>query len=485
MNMFSMSFQPTTPTATPESRWSMFDQTHTRESDPFERSLDDHLQRRSERNRDHTANDDTKRIERERPTREKRESRDVTATTPDDVNTAADETSASYEQTSEEPVNESQTPTNEASSNERVHGNPSESDQTQLASPDETTAEHQQSQAQAVSDVLLREQLHVQQSTQTKPVVETSAQPSLQSQTAQTNLVQAQQTGIVDTTQAPPPPTAAELVARPSIIKDATKPLRQATSTIMTEQNATGNPLVEQPAASSTSSPAGNVVRADITVSVMMPTTLTPELETTTSGSQPSTALNLTVGETAANTTQSNHTTQSQTTSSTQGRLDTLSSNLESTAGQDRLNTSRLNRALQHAVRQADSSVTLRLTPPEMGTVRIQLSVEAGRVAAVFHADTAEARDLLGRQVQQLRQSLDRQGLTLERVSIQPMQNHHSNTSQSSTEQAPDDGRSRGGQDQQARRQDQHASQQGRDFQGFSEMTETDQEQLATTTGGR
>jgi len=118
-------------------------------------------------------------------------------------------------------------------------------------------------------------------------------------------------------------------------------------------------------------------------------------------------------------------------------------------ADNTQLNTARIARGLQNAVQQKGGAVTLRLTPPEMGTVRIQLQIHNGTVNAQFHAETESTRSLLNQQISQLRTSLEHQGLSVDRLSVQTMQ-QTSNTnlqheSQSDRDGQPNDGRSRGG----------------------------------------
>lgn len=121
----------------------------------------------------------------------------------------------------------------------------------------------------------------------------------------------------------------------------------------------------------------------------------------------------------------------------------------------DALNSARLTRGLNAAVNQQGGNITLRLTPPELGTVRIQLNLQGGNVSAQFHAETDSARTLLTQQLGQLRTSLESQGLNVERLGVQglnsssnssSLQQQQSNQSQT---QAEADGRSRGGQQQQ------------------------------------
>ena len=84
------------------------------------------------------------------------------------------------------------------------------------------------------------------------------------------------------------------------------------------------------------------------------------------------------------------------------------------------LNGARLGRGLRSAVSQGGGAVTLRLTPEALGTVRVQLDMSGGRVAAHFQAETSAARDLLQQQLPQLRASLEAQGLSVDRLSAGP-----------------------------------------------------------------
>lgn len=137
----------------------------------------------------------------------------------------------------------------------------------------------------------------------------------------------------------------------------------------------------------------------------------------------------------------------------------------ETNSTQDALNSARLTRGLNSAVNQQNGAVTLRLTPPEMGTVRIQLNMQGGNVSAQFHAETESARTLLNQQLGQLRSSLEAQGLNVEKLGVQAMagssnssglQNQAGNDSSQNQAQNNADGRSRGqfGQSSQQGRQD-------------------------------
>ena len=82
------------------------------------------------------------------------------------------------------------------------------------------------------------------------------------------------------------------------------------------------------------------------------------------------------------------------------------------------VNAARLGRGLRNAVTQQGGTVTLRMTPPELGTVRIQLQMEGGNVAARFQAETPATQNLLQQQLQSLRQTLEGQGLNVERLTV-------------------------------------------------------------------
>ncbi|MEM9420507.1 MAG: flagellar hook-length control protein FliK [Planctomycetota bacterium] len=117
----------------------------------------------------------------------------------------------------------------------------------------------------------------------------------------------------------------------------------------------------------------------------------------------------------------------------------------------DALNAARLSRGLSNAVNQQGGGVTLRLTPPEMGTVRIQLNLQGSSVSAQFHAETDSAQRLLTQQLGQLRSSLESQGLNVEKLGVQSMSSSSNSSSlqqqtnsDSQQSQANADGRSRG-----------------------------------------
>ncbi len=89
----------------------------------------------------------------------------------------------------------------------------------------------------------------------------------------------------------------------------------------------------------------------------------------------------------------------------------------------DRLNTARLSRGLRNAVTQRGGGVTLRLTPPTLGTVRIEMNLQQSNVSAHLTAETDQAASLLQRQLGTLKTALEQQGLNVERLTVQSMAN--------------------------------------------------------------
>ena len=67
---------------------------------------------------------------------------------------------------------------------------------------------------------------------------------------------------------------------------------------------------------------------------------------------------------------------------------------------------------------QRGGSITMRLEPPALGQLRIELHIAAGSVTADFTAATPQARVLLEANLGMLRERLESQGLTVERITV-------------------------------------------------------------------
>ncbi|MEX2213103.1 MAG: flagellar hook-length control protein FliK [Phycisphaeraceae bacterium] len=138
----------------------------------------------------------------------------------------------------------------------------------------------------------------------------------------------------------------------------------------------------------------------------------------------------------------------------------------------DDVNVGRVVRGLQSAVNQRGGSVTLRLTPPELGAVRIELMVKDGVVNARFTAQHESVRNLLMDQMGHLRTALDRQGLTVEKIEVQTNSSSQGSAQQGQQDGANHDGRSA---QQYARRQGGEGRWTGQQHGDGNDTTEFDQ----------
>lgn len=79
----------------------------------------------------------------------------------------------------------------------------------------------------------------------------------------------------------------------------------------------------------------------------------------------------------------------------------------------------RILRGLTATINQRGGSLTMRLDPPELGQLRIQMSIVRGIVTANFQVQTTQAQALLERSLATLKTALQGQGLTVERLTVQ------------------------------------------------------------------
>lgn len=75
-------------------------------------------------------------------------------------------------------------------------------------------------------------------------------------------------------------------------------------------------------------------------------------------------------------------------------------------------------RGLSAMLNQRGGSMTMRLDPPELGAMRIHMTIVGGNVSAEFTAGSQQAQSLLDRHMATLRQSLEGQGLFVERLTV-------------------------------------------------------------------
>lgn len=116
-------------------------------------------------------------------------------------------------------------------------------------------------------------------------------------------------------------------------------------------------------------------------------------------------------------------------------------------ASQFEANVSRVIRGMHGTVNQQGGAVTLRLSPPEMGIVRIEMQIDGGVVTARLHAEHESAKTLLTQRLHELRQSLEMQGLTVDRLHVQTLgqdKDAGANSGRQDADPSGQDGRSRG-----------------------------------------
>ena len=102
-------------------------------------------------------------------------------------------------------------------------------------------------------------------------------------------------------------------------------------------------------------------------------------------------------------------------------------------------------RGAQGVINQNGGSVTLRLHPPEMGVVRIEMSVENNTVRAQFQAESESVRNLLTHRIASLQRTLESQGMNVDRITITSTQQTQNDLLQDQSSEAfADEGRSRG-----------------------------------------
>lgn len=112
----------------------------------------------------------------------------------------------------------------------------------------------------------------------------------------------------------------------------------------------------------------------------------------------------------------------------------------------DSANVGRVSRALSNAINQKGGTITIRMMPPELGQVRVDIQMQGGKVSASFQTEHQSVQSLMNRELSQLRQALEKQGLTVEKLEVtqKPAGSSNANASSQDNQQSPSDGRSRG-----------------------------------------
>ncbi|MEO1718233.1 MAG: flagellar hook-length control protein FliK [Planctomycetota bacterium] len=80
--------------------------------------------------------------------------------------------------------------------------------------------------------------------------------------------------------------------------------------------------------------------------------------------------------------------------------------------------TAQIQRGLAQVLRQQGGTLTMKLTPDELGEVKIALQMRQSRVTGTIDAQTVAARDLLTTNIDALKASLEQRGVTVDRLEV-------------------------------------------------------------------
>lgn len=111
----------------------------------------------------------------------------------------------------------------------------------------------------------------------------------------------------------------------------------------------------------------------------------------------------------------------------------------------DEANVARVVRGIRSALNQQGGTITLRMHPPDMGFVRVQLDIHQGAVRAEIASEHPAVRAMLSGQLGQLRAALESHGLSVDRLVTQALPSSgEPDAPQQQGHQSAADGRSRG-----------------------------------------
>lgn len=80
--------------------------------------------------------------------------------------------------------------------------------------------------------------------------------------------------------------------------------------------------------------------------------------------------------------------------------------------------TAQIQRGLAQVLRQRGGTLTMKLTPNELGEIKIALQMQQSRVTGTIDAQTVAARDLLKQNIDALKASLEQRGVTVDRLDV-------------------------------------------------------------------
>jgi flagellar hook-length control protein FliK len=78
----------------------------------------------------------------------------------------------------------------------------------------------------------------------------------------------------------------------------------------------------------------------------------------------------------------------------------------------------RVVRAMHTMVNQRGGTLSMKLDPPDLGTLRVQMSIARGVVNAQFHTETSQATEVIKQSMPALRSALESQGLQVDKLQV-------------------------------------------------------------------
>ena len=108
-------------------------------------------------------------------------------------------------------------------------------------------------------------------------------------------------------------------------------------------------------------------------------------------------------------------------------------------------------RGLEALSQQRGGSLVMRLDPPSLGQLKLEMTMQAGRVSVVMTTVAETARGLLNTNLGMLRQALEDRGLAVERLTVETVPRPVESGSSSRSEHRGDGQDARSGQDADAR----------------------------------
>lgn len=87
-------------------------------------------------------------------------------------------------------------------------------------------------------------------------------------------------------------------------------------------------------------------------------------------------------------------------------------------AAQSKDPTAQVQRGLAQILRQRGGTLTMKLTPNELGEVKIAIRMQQSRVEGTIDTRTVQARDLLRQNIDALKASLEQRGVTVDRLEV-------------------------------------------------------------------